>query len=303
MRCRAICRPSHMTDGPSPRSDNGAVPRQTGRRPRRRERLRVRRLRRWHARHARRAAFGDHGPNCAVAHGAHLAGVTPISDTDLLIDDPVCIVIGEGPVWGEGDPNVNPISRPLDDRLPTTVIYVGTLEVLYPGVLRFQQAALAAGNEEITVVLGNGQIHNWAQGGIPTNFQSPLVRQDIYEQLGLVPLSRSRRNRVSTKGITRFSRRTELVHAEIDTRVVDRPATTALTSISAKYGSTFDALMGYCAVVTNSSSVRECPRGRGRPGEEEGSCPDRRAVPADSVGPGRSLAYSRSAATAGSGSS
>ncbi len=98
----------------------------------------------------------------------------------------MCIVIGEGPVWGEGDPNVNPISRPLDDRLPTTVIYVGTLEVLYPGVLRFQQAALAAGNEEITVVLGNGQIHNWAQGGIPTNFQSPLVRQDIYEQLGLV---------------------------------------------------------------------------------------------------------------------
>ena len=66
------------------------------------------------------------------------------------------------------------------------MIYVGTLEVLYPGVLRFQQAALAAGNEEITVVLGNGQIHNWAQGGIPTNFQSPLVRQDIYEQLGLV---------------------------------------------------------------------------------------------------------------------
>lgn len=33
---------------------------------------------------------------------------------------------------------------------------------------------------------GNGQIHNWAQGGIPINSQSPLVRQDIYEQLGLV---------------------------------------------------------------------------------------------------------------------
>lgn len=28
-------------------------------------------------------------------------GLTPISDTDLLIDDPVYIVIGEGPVWGD----------------------------------------------------------------------------------------------------------------------------------------------------------------------------------------------------------
>ena len=38
---------------------------------------------------------------------------------------------------------------------------------------------------DVTVVLGKGLIHNWAQGGIPTNSQAPLVRPDIYRQLGL----------------------------------------------------------------------------------------------------------------------
>lgn len=40
---------------------------------------------------------------------------------------------------------------------------------------------------DITVVIGMGQIHDWAQGGpIPINSQSANYRDDVYRQLGIV---------------------------------------------------------------------------------------------------------------------
>ena len=33
-----------------------------------------------------------------------------------------------------------------------------------------------------TVIIGEGQIHDWAMGGIYTNSQAPVYRDDVYRQ-------------------------------------------------------------------------------------------------------------------------
>lgn len=56
-------------------------------------------------------------------------GLTPITDEDFLIDDPVLILLEDAePVWGDGV-NPNAMNGPLTG-LPPTAIYFGSLEVL-----------------------------------------------------------------------------------------------------------------------------------------------------------------------------
>lgn len=85
------------------------------------------------------------------------------------------------------DPHINPIM--VDDLtgLPPTAIYVGTVERPYPGDLMFRDKLLAQDPDaDFTVVIGDGQMHDWALGGIFVNSQARQWRPTIYQQLGLV---------------------------------------------------------------------------------------------------------------------
>ncbi|RZT18983.1 acetyl esterase/lipase [Mycobacterium sp. BK558] len=116
----------------------------------------------------------------------HLTLSGPIVDR---IDDP--IIPRRLPSSGSGgpadDPRVNPIMVEDLTGLPPTAIYVGTVERPYPGDLMFRDKLLAQDPDaDFTVVIGDGQMHDWALGGIFVNSQARLWRPTIYRQLGLV---------------------------------------------------------------------------------------------------------------------
>jgi acetyl esterase/lipase len=69
---------------------------------------------------------------------------------------------------------------------PPTTIYVGEEEFLLPDNLLLHQRAVDIG-APISMVVGLGLPHDWAQGGLPTYSQTPVVRSDIYRELGLTP--------------------------------------------------------------------------------------------------------------------
>ncbi len=116
----------------------------------------------------------------------HLTLSGPIVDD---IDDP--IIPPRLPPAGSGglgadDPRVNPIMVEDLTGLPPTAIYVGTVERPYPGDLMFRDKLLAQDPDaDFTVVIGDGQMHDWALGGIFVNSQARLWRPTIYRQLGL----------------------------------------------------------------------------------------------------------------------
>ncbi|MCG7592694.1 alpha/beta hydrolase fold domain-containing protein [Mycobacterium sp. PSTR-4-N] len=117
----------------------------------------------------------------------HLTLSGPIVDD---INDPI-IPPRTPPAPGDGlnpdDPHINPIM--VDDLtgLPPTAIYVGTVERPYPGDLMFRDKLLAQdADANFTVVIGDGQMHDWALGGIFVNSQARKWRSTIYQQLGLV---------------------------------------------------------------------------------------------------------------------
>ncbi|MEH3138831.1 MAG: alpha/beta hydrolase [Mycobacterium kyogaense] len=117
----------------------------------------------------------------------HLTLSGPIVDD---IDDPI-IPPRPAPTPGGSvnpdDPHINPIM--VDDLtgLPPTAIYVGTVERPYPGDLMFRDKLLAQDPDaNFTVVIGDGQMHDWALGGIFVNSQARKWRSTIYDQLGLV---------------------------------------------------------------------------------------------------------------------
>lgn len=86
------------------------------------------------------------------------------------------------------DPRVNPISSADLTGLPPTTVYIGTVEKLYPGALAFRDKLLAQDPDaDFTVIIGDGQIHGWALGGIFVNSQTSLWRPTVYRQLGLFP--------------------------------------------------------------------------------------------------------------------
>gem|GEM_PF-1824936 len=84
------------------------------------------------------------------------------------------------------DYRVNPISSDDLTGLPPTAMYIGTQEQLYPGALAFRDKLLAQDPDaDFTVIIGDGQLHGWALGGLVINSQAPIWRSTVYRQLGL----------------------------------------------------------------------------------------------------------------------
>ena len=127
--------------------------------------------------------------------------ISPVLDLTLSgpivddIDDPIILPPnpkGGGPDITGGlsadDPRVNPIMGADLTGLPPTAIYVGTVERPNPGDLMFRDKLLSQDPDaNFTVVIGQGQMHDWALGGIFVNSQARKWRPTIYQQLGLLP--------------------------------------------------------------------------------------------------------------------
>ncbi|VEG52440.1 alpha/beta hydrolase domain-containing protein [Mycolicibacterium aurum] len=131
-----------------------------------------------------------------VSPALHLTLRSPAIDA---IDDPILPrhAAGEGPRFnGEldmDDPRVNPYSAADLTGLPPTTVYIGTSEKLYPGALAFRDKLLSQDPAaDLTVVIGDGQMHGWALGGIVVNSQAPIWRSNVYRQLGLLPTDSAR---------------------------------------------------------------------------------------------------------------
>jgi acetyl esterase/lipase len=86
------------------------------------------------------------------------------------------------------DPRISPFRMETEvlQALPPTTMYVGTEEILLPFNLKLYERAVDIG-APISLVIGRGQYHDWPLGGLPMNSAAPLVRRDIYRQLGLLP--------------------------------------------------------------------------------------------------------------------
>jgi acetyl esterase/lipase/nucleoside phosphorylase len=84
------------------------------------------------------------------------------------------------------DPRVSPLYAETEvlKALPPTTIYIGSEEMLLPDNLLLHQRAVDVG-AAISMVVGQGQFHDWALTGLPINSAAPIVRPDIYRQLGL----------------------------------------------------------------------------------------------------------------------
>ena len=86
------------------------------------------------------------------------------------------------------DPRISPLrmETAVLQAMPPTTMYVGTEEILLPANLQLYQRAVDIG-APISMVVGRGQYHDWPLAGLPVNSAAPLVRRDIYRQLGLLP--------------------------------------------------------------------------------------------------------------------
>ncbi|TDO07133.1 acetyl esterase/lipase [Mycobacterium sp. BK086] len=86
------------------------------------------------------------------------------------------------------DPRISPLRMETEvlQALPPTTMYVGTEEILLPANLLLYERAVDIG-APISLVVGRGQYHDWPLSGLPVNSAAPLVRRDIYRQLGLLP--------------------------------------------------------------------------------------------------------------------
>lgn len=131
-------------------------------------------------------------PSSMVLLSPPLGGNTIFTDPNVvLVDDPVESVPspGDPPHWqgdlADDDPLWNPMAGSVSD-LPTTAIYLGTRDILTPGALLFAQRMVTEDPDaDLSVIIGDGQIHDWALGGVYANSQAPLYRDDIYRQLGI----------------------------------------------------------------------------------------------------------------------
>lgn len=109
-----------------------------------------------------------------------------MSDPDIInIDDPAlnpAMLQEAGLKWASGleltDPLVSPLFGSLD-RLPSTAVYSGSLDVLRVDAIRLRARAIGAGTD-MAFELRNGLIHDWAISPIP---ESVAVRPRIYRQL------------------------------------------------------------------------------------------------------------------------
>ncbi|MBB3750757.1 acetyl esterase/lipase [Mycolicibacterium sp. BK634] len=95
--------------------------------------------------------------------------------------------------WAAGleltDPLIDPMTFEGDvlKGLPPTTVYVGSTEFVLPDNLLFQKKVVDAGGT-MWLVIGRGQIHDWALG-VPVNSQALAVRKNIYSELGLLTTS------------------------------------------------------------------------------------------------------------------
>lgn len=116
---------------------------------------------------------------------------------DPIIDVRNLDFYADGAHWSEGVQLTDPIVSPLffEDAvlaaLPPSTIYVGELEWVLPDTLLLQEKWSAAGGV-VSTVIGRGQFHDWALGGLSFNSAGPKVRPDIYRQLGLLPSDSAR---------------------------------------------------------------------------------------------------------------
>lgn len=136
-------------------------------------------------------------PGRMVLLSPALSGLDSFTDPNVvLVDDPVeslpadpeasrYLWQGDLPYTGPGAMLWDPTQGSAAD-LPPTTIYVGTRDMLAPGEMTFATRMVQEGSP-VHVVIGMGQIHDWALGGIPTNSQAPNYRHAIYRQLGLIP--------------------------------------------------------------------------------------------------------------------
>lgn len=87
------------------------------------------------------------------------------------------------------NPMVSPLYLETDvlAALPPTTIYVGTEEMLLPDNLLLHRRAVDVG-APISIVLGQGQFHDWAISGLAINSAAPRIRPDVYRRLGLFEL-------------------------------------------------------------------------------------------------------------------
>ena len=85
----------------------------------------------------------------------------------VLVDDPVSGIPDPDAFteWQGSDPILwNPMLGPTDG-LPVMTLYIGTREIGAPGTLLYVQRLLQENPDaDVTVVIGTGQIHDWAQG-------------------------------------------------------------------------------------------------------------------------------------------
>lgn len=109
-----------------------------------------------------------------------------------LVNDPVTWIPAKDleyySSWSTGPEELwNPMLGPTDG-MPPTVVYVGSREQSAPGALLYAARMVNANpSADISVVIGMGQIHDWAQGGyLPINSQAGKYRRAIYQQLGIV---------------------------------------------------------------------------------------------------------------------
>jgi triacylglycerol lipase len=125
---------------------------------------------------------------------SHMVLISPSLDFTLsnpgipLIDDPLvsASLIRKGQKWAGdldfNDPLVSPLYGSMEG-LPPTVVYAGTVDVVYPDVLVLQDKASATPGADFTFIIGEGQLHAWPMLAILPEARAAV--RDIYGQLGL----------------------------------------------------------------------------------------------------------------------
>lgn len=135
-------------------------------------------------------------PSRMVLLSPGLQGEDAYTDPNVaLVNDPVVWLTEADKEyygsWASGPEELwNPMIGPTEG-MPPTVIYVASREQSAPGALLYAARLVNANpTADISVVIGMGQIHDWAQGGyLPINSQAAKYRRAIYQQLGILDVT------------------------------------------------------------------------------------------------------------------
>lgn len=139
------------------------------------------------------ACLATRVPSRMVLLSPGLQGEDAYTDPNVaLVNDPVVWLTEADKEyygsWASGPEELwNPMLGPTEG-MPPTVIYVASREQSAPGALLYAARLVNANPAaDISVVIGMGQIHDWAQGGyLPINSQAAKYRPAIYQQLGIL---------------------------------------------------------------------------------------------------------------------